>query len=174
MRTKAISKSLPIIGLETKDLLWTTTLTLLAIIAPALLAHTPHNQWITGTIVNALLFIAAWRLGLANAILVAVLPSSVALMRGLLPAPMAILIPYIIFSNVLLILTFSFLKKNLTLGVSIASFVKFTFLFGVSLYFAPKLLAPMIMMLQWSQLITALAGGFVAAMTISLLKKTTK
>ena len=174
MKTKVISKSFPLVGLEAKDLLWTATLAAAATITPALLAHTPHNQWVTGTIVNALLFVAAWRLGLANAILVAVLPSSVALMRGLLPAPMAMLIPYIIVSNVLLILTFSFLKKNLTLGVPVAAFVKFCFLFGVSLYFAPKLLAPMMMMLQWSQLATALAGGFLAAMTISFLKKTSK
>ena len=135
------------------------------------MVNLPNNQWITGTIVNALLFIAAWRLGLANALFVAILPSSVALMRGLLPAPMAMLIPYIILSNILLILVFSFLKKNLILAVPVASFVKFALLFGVSLYFAPKLLAPMMIMLQWSQLATALAGGFVAAMMISFLKK---
>ena len=87
---------------------------------------------------------------------------------------MALLIPYIILSNVLLILTFSFLKKNIALGISIASLVKFSFLFGVSVYFAPKLLSPMLVMLQWPQLTTALAGGFAAAIMIAFLKKSSE
>lgn len=173
MRTKIAINSFPIVGIESRDLAWTTVLTLLAIITPALLAHTPHNQWVTGTIVNALLFITAWRFGIVNSILVATLPSSIALLRGLLPAPMALLVPYIIFSNILLISIFLMLKKNLSYGIFISSLAKFGFLFGVSLYFTPKLLAPLVVMMQWPQLITALAGGFVAAGTITFLKKQT-
>ncbi len=173
MKTKIAVNSFPIIGLGTRDLMWTAALTLLAIAVPALLAHTPHNQWITGTIVNALLFVAVWRLGIANAILIAVLPSSIALSRGLLPVPMALLVPYIIFSNILLISVFSLLKKNLSYGIFISAFVKFGFLFVISLYFAPKLLAPLVVMMQWPQLITALAGGFIAAGIITILKKQT-
>ena len=170
MKTKIAIRSFPIIGYGTKDLVWTVSLTLAAIIAPALLAHTPHNQWITGTIVNALLFIAAWKLGIANSLFVAAMPSSIALLRGLLPAPMAFLVPFIIISNLLLIIVFSSLRKNIALGIFISSLTKFIFLFGISSYFAIKLAAPLIVMMQWPQLITALAGGFVAYGAINILK----
>lgn len=171
MKTKVAAGSFPFIGIGTRDLVWTAALTLLAVVMPALLAHTPHNQWITGTIVNTLLFVAAWRLGIVNSVLIATLPSSIALSRGLLPAPMALLVPYIIFSNILLVLVFLLLKKNLSYGIIVSSLVKFGFLFGISLYFAPKLLGPLIVMMQWPQLITALAGGFGAAGIITFLKK---
>lgn len=149
------------------DLTWTAGLTTLAVIAPALLAHTPQNQWITGTIVNAILFVATWKLGLVNAALIAIVPSSIALSRGLLIPPQVLLLPYIIISNMLLIATFLNFKKRLLSGVFIASLVKFTFLASAtSLLFAGKLPATLIQMMQWPQLITALAGGFIAIMVI--------
>ena len=64
---------------QAKDIAWTFGFILAAVIFPALLAHTPQNQWITGTIVNAILFLAVWRVGLVNAAFVAALPSSIAL-----------------------------------------------------------------------------------------------
>lgn len=167
----ATLKSIPFAGVSPKDLLWTGALTTVAVIAPGILAHTPHNQWVTGTIVNTLLFIASWRIGLANALLVAVLPSSVALMRGLLPAPMALLIPYIIFSNALMIVVFSFFKNRMLAGIFTASLIKSGFLFFVSMLFAAKIASPFIVMLQLPQLITALAGGFLAVGIISSIKK---
>lgn len=76
--------SFPTVSYRTKDLAWTFAFTIAVVVFPALLAHTPHNQWITGTIVNAILFLAVWRVGLVNAALVGALPSSIALARGLL------------------------------------------------------------------------------------------
>ncbi len=152
-----------IISLSKKDLLWTTSLMISAVIVPAVLAHTPHNQWITGTIVNAVLFIAAWKLGIINAAFIAILPSSIALMRGLLLPPQAMIIPFIIVSNILLIGIFTALKRQLFFGVFIASSLKFLFLAGItSLFFAEKIPTTLLQMMQWPQLITALAGGFIA------------
>lgn len=163
------------IKVDTKSLAWTGGLIIASIAAPALLAHTPGNQWITGTIVNAILFLAALKISPVNALLVAALPSSIALSRGLLPAPMAMLIPYIIFSNFLLILVFqTFLKiksNQLVVGAILASIVKFSFLFGITLFFASKLNSTLIMMFQWPQLATALAGGLVAVGAFSLVQK---
>lgn len=160
-KTKNISKQQTWIGYKTTDLSWTVGLTTAIIIAPAILAHTPANQIITGTIVNALLFMAAYRLPLFNTFLIAILPSSVALLRGLLPAPMVLLIPYIILSNTILVSVFSFMKKTPKLGVFTASLLKFGFLYSVTLVLAQQLNSPLIAMFQWPQLITALLGGMV-------------
>lgn len=166
------TKTLKWISTSKNDLLWTTGLITIAVIAPSILAHTPQNQWITGTVVNAVFFISAWKLGIVNALFIAVLPSSIALLGGLLLPPQVMLIPYIIISNALLISTFSFMKKQLLAGMFLASFLKFVFLSGIiSIFFAGKLPTAMIQMMQWPQLITALAGGFIA---IALIKKFSK
>jgi hypothetical protein len=146
---------------QIKDLVWTIGFFIVAVIFPALLAHTPNNQWITGTIVNALLFLAVWRVGVVNAIFVAALPSSIALVRGLLPAPMAILIPYIILSNIILIAAFYAIKKYPLAGIILASLAKFLFLLAITSLFI-KVASPMLVMMQWPQLFTALAGGLIA------------
>ena len=160
----------PLISYQTKNLTWTFALTLAAVIFPALLAHTPHNQWITGTIVNAILFLAFWRVGIVNAVLVAVLPSSIALMRGLLPAPMAVLIPYIILSNIILVAAFYALKKYPLAGMIVSSFAKFLFLFVITSHFI-KIATPLLTMMHWPQLFTALAGGLIAVGIIKTSKK---
>ena len=151
----------PIAAYQTKDLFWTIAFIVSAVITPALLAHTPQNQWITGTIVNALILLAVWRVGVVNAAFVAILPSSIALIRGLLPAPMAVLIPWIILSNIVLIAIFYALKKYPLAGIISASLAKFLFLFAISTYFI-KIASPLLVMMQWPQLFTALAGGLIA------------
>jgi hypothetical protein len=163
MENKIISltKSRSWIGYKTNELTWTIGLTIAIILAPALLAHTSPNQLVTGTIVNALLFLAAFRLPLANAMMIAVFPSTVALLRGLLPAPMVMLIPYIIVSNIILLTSFSMLKKTPVIGVLTASFLKFGFLYSIIYIVAGQLNANLMAMFQWPQLITALIGGFV-------------
>lgn len=158
---KVAVTTFPVATYKTKDIAWTAGLLIAAVIFPALLAHTPHNQWITGTIINALLFLAVWRVGIVNAALLAVFPSSIALLRGLLPAPMAILIPYIIISNLALIFVFYVLKKYPLAGIVSASLAKFLFLFAITSFFI-KLAAPFVVMMQWPQLVTALAGGLIA------------
>jgi hypothetical protein len=156
-------KTIPWVSSSTKDLAWTVGLVLAALIAPALLAHAPNNQLLTGTLVNATLFLAAWRLGVANALLVAVVPSSVALFRGLLPAPLASLIPFIIASNVILMASFVALKKFSLPGATVgASLLKFLFLFGLTALFFSSLPAPILSMMQTPQLFTALLGGALA------------
>lgn len=171
--TKTLMQSF--VSIDSKSLLWTGTLLALSIIAPALLAHTPQNQWVTGTVVNLILFAAALKLSPANALLIAVLPSSVALMRGLLPAPMATIIPFIIAANFALIIVFQlfikFQPKRLVLGVVISSLVKFGLIFAVTLFFANILNSKLIIMLQWPQLITALAGGLIFAGIVSFYSK---
>ncbi|MDD5489749.1 MAG: hypothetical protein PHP25_03680 [Candidatus Moranbacteria bacterium] len=172
---KVLAETYPLFSYQTRDLAWTLVFTLAAIVLPALLAHTPQNQWITGTIVNAILFLAVWRIGFVNTALVAILPSSIALFRGLLPAPMAVLIPFIILSNIIMIAAFYSVRKtnlgtkfpSLVFAMSFASLLKFAFLFAVTSYFI-KVASPLLVMMQWPQLFTALAGGLIA---VSVIKK---
>lgn len=160
-KIKTITKQQAWIGYKTSELTWTVGLITAVIIAPAILAHTPANQIVTGTIVNSLLFIAAYRLPLANALMIAILPSSVALMRGLLPAPMAMLIPFIIISNTVLISTFSVLKRTPLVGILTASVAKFALLYLSIWIVGQQLNSQLVAMFQWPQLITAMLGGFV-------------
>jgi len=164
---KTIATTFPVAAYRVKDITWTIGLIIAAVVFPALLAHTPQNQWITGTIVNAILFLAVWRVGIVNAALVAALPSSVALARGLLPAPMAVLIPYIILSNVVLISVFYFLRRYQLAAVITSSLAKFLFLFAITSYFV-KVASPLLIMMHWPQLFTALAGGLIAVGVMKL------
>jgi len=160
--------SLTLINYQIKDIATTIGLIALSIVAPAIFAHTPQNQWLTGIIVNATLFLAAYKLAPTNALFVAVLPSTVALMRGLLPLPMAFLIPYIIIANVLLIIIFGVMKKSLFAGIVFSSIVKFSFLYFISSLALEKFPIVLLTMLQWPQLFTALAGGLVAMTVIKI------
>lgn len=170
-QTQETTLPIPLVSYQPKEIAWTVGFAVVSVIAPALLAHTPQNQWVTGTVVNAIIFLSAWRLGLANAAFVALLPSTVAYMRGLLPAPMAFAIPFIMASNVLMTAAFTCLKKRLPMAVMTASLVKFIFLYSVTILFAAKLGTKFIIMLQWPQLFTALAGGFMAIGIIRMTEK---
>lgn len=158
------------ISVGTADFAQTLMLVTLAILAPVAFAHAPQNQLITGTIVNALLFYGAWRLGLLNALLIAIIPSTVALVQGILPAPFALMIPYIIAANCLLVVVFSALKNSLMIGIVTASIFKFSLLFLVAGLFASKIGTGVLAMFQWTQLLTSLLGGLVAFSVIKLKK----
>jgi len=167
---KEQTKSFPLVGVQPSDIATTLILVMLAIATPTIFAHAPHNQLITGTIVNGLLIWGAWRLGLANALFVAAVPSTIALIQGLLPAPFALMIPYIIAANSLLVIVFSALRKTPLIGIATASLAKFGFLFIVSSFYATKIGPSILLMFQWPQLVTALLGGIGAYLTYRMVK----
>lgn len=135
----------------------------------AVLPHYIHNQFITGSVVNAVLFVAAVVLGTGNAILIGLVPSAVALTSGLLPAPLAPMIPFIMISNAILIVVFSYLRKvNFWGSILGATLFKYAFLYLTSVIviglisnqnIAAKAAATM---MAWPQIVTALAGGIIA------------
>jgi len=179
LNAKVISYADNFIGIKIKDLAWTGGLLSAIILAPAILAHTPTHQWITGTIVNMILFIGAYRLKFFNVAFIAIFPSSIALMQGLLPAPLVILIPYIITANLLLIITFqtslrifpAIFKKNYLLsGIVLSCLVKFIFLSIIMSFVFIPLDSPFAFMLTWPQLFTALAGGLISIPLINRFK----
>ena len=136
-----------------------------------------HSQSVTGPIVNAILFLSTAVFAPEIAILAGLLPSLVALSSGLLPAPLAPIVPFIMISNTILILSFNYLKnKNFWLGVVGASILKFLFLFGTStlvmnLLLKKELARQVSLMMSWPQFLTALAGGVIAYFLLKAARK---
>jgi len=127
-----------------------------------------RQQFITGPVVNAVLFISTAILGVGAGILLSFLPSIISAFAGLLPLPLLPMIPYIIMGNAILVLTFGVLrKKNFWLGAVSAAFLKFIFLFLsssfiVSWFIKNSFPQKIITMMTWPQLITALLGAVIA------------
>ena len=127
-----------------------------------------HNQWITGPVVNAALIMAAVCVGPMEAVVLGMMPSTVALSSGLLPLPLAPMLPFIMIGNAVLIVSFQYLAfKNYTLRLVVAAFCKFVFL-NFSLIVLTKglidsnLIAKVGVMMSWPQFVTAVIGGAIA------------
>jgi len=145
----------------------------LFILLPALI----HLQWVTGPTVNAMLFIATVILGPTQAMLLGLMPSSVALSTGLLPLPLAPMVPFIMISNALLVMVFEYsYRKNAIIGIVLAAAFKFLFL-QAALNFIMKSMvtgnigSAMAVMVSWPQFVTALVGGFIAYTFLKSIKK---
>lgn len=127
-----------------------------------------QSQWITGPLVNAILFSATMLIGPAGAALLCVLPSVAALSAGLLPAPLMPMLPFIVASNWILVAFFHYLRrKSHLMGVAIAAILKFVFLYTACNMLLIKALGyrfpdTAAAMMSWPQLATALAGGVIA------------
>ena len=145
-----------------------SVLTFVALLGIASAAPLLHNQFVAGPIVNATLLIATVLLGVRGGILIGLIPSTIALSTGLLPAVLAPMIPFIIVGNAILVVTFGYLRdKNYWLALVSGSILKFAFLFGtsgvvISLLLNQKIASSVAMVMSWPQLATALAGGLVA------------
>lgn len=134
------------------------------------------NQIITGSIVNAVFFIGTIFLGAKITILIAFIPSLIALGMGTLPLVFIPVVPYIIISNIILILVFSLFKnKNYFLAVLLSSFSKFIFLFVSSAVIAKfvfeiSILENLGLIMGYYQLITAILGGFITYLFLNIYK----
>jgi hypothetical protein len=133
-----------------------------------------HFQWITGALVNAILIIALFLLGIISALILCFVPSLMALAGGLLPAVLAPVVPFIMLGNTILVLIMEWFYTNIKdankgywLGLIIGASLKFLFLFlSVNiisrLLIKKELAAAVAGMMSWPQLATALTGGLVA------------
>jgi len=142
-----------------------------------------HTQWLTGPIVNALLILSLFLVGIRSAVFIALVPSVVALSSGLLPAVLAPMIPFIMIANILFILVIDYVSntlqnKNISYWTAIlsASVIKFAFLFlSVSviskLLLKSELTVKVAQILSWPQFYTALLGGVIAFVILKWLKK---
>jgi riboflavin transporter len=135
----------------------------LIIVAPLL-----KNQMITGTIVNCILFVSVVLLGRNTALSLCVIPSIISLFTGLISIVMVPIIPFIIISNMILVLSFDFLKKNQYLAVVLSALFKFVFLFLASSFVVRMfpIGQKAAVMFGYPQFFTALAGGVLAILFI--------
>lgn len=146
-----------------KDAALTVILTVVAVLAPLL-----HSQLATGTIVNAVLFIAAAAIGFYWSAAVAVIPSLIALSAGTLPALYAPMVPFIMLSNIVLCGVFVLLKKYGYWPAALsACVIKFSFLvitaqILLSNNFLKLTVPALASMMGWPQLVTALLGSVVS------------
>jgi len=148
-------------------------------IAPFLI----HSQWVTGPIVNAVLIMALFLVGVRGAMVLALVPSMIALSSGLLPAVLAPIVPFIMIGNVILILTIDLIcrrfknkTKGFWLGVITGALLKFLFLFASvniisQLLIKQELVIKVVQMMSWPQFYTAMIGGVIAWAVLKACKK---
>ncbi|MFH1522539.1 MAG: ECF transporter S component [Patescibacteria group bacterium] len=142
-----------------------------------------HLQWITGPIINAVLIITLFLVGIRSALVVCLVPSLMALSGGLLPAILAPAVPFIMISNVVLVLTVDWLYNNFKsenkgywLGVLAGAGLKFVFLFTsvsfiVKLLLKQELAVKVVQIMSWPQFATAVVGGMIAWVVLKWLKR---
>jgi hypothetical protein len=141
-----------------------------------LLAILP-TQMVSGPLVNATLFIVCVLISRRSAILIALVPSPIALLSGVLPFVLAPMIPFIMLGNILMIYGFDYLyKKNFWYGVGLGAFIKFVFLYATSQLMIHYFLTGSVpikiaVMMSWPQLFTALLGGILAYFFLKTIKK---
>jgi hypothetical protein len=142
-----------------------------------------HLQWITGPIVNAILIITLFLVGIRSAMVLAFVPSLMALSGGLLPAVLAPVVPFIMISNIIFVLAIDYIYQNFKdanrgywLGIVVGAGLKFIFLI-LSVNFISKLLikqglvAKVAQMMSWPQFATAVVGGMIAWVVLKWLKR---
>lgn len=142
-----------------------------------------HVQWLTGPIINAILILVLFLSGIRGALVVCMIPSMIALAGGLLPAILSPVVPFIMVSNAILILTIDWfynksksLAKGYWIGVLAGSGLKFLFLF-FSVNFISRLLIKqelaikVAQMMSWPQFATAFIGGMIAWIILRFLKR---
>lgn len=144
---------------------WQLTVYFLAFSLPVLL---PHPQWLTGTIVNALFFLAAPRLTQKQLLPLLLLPSLGAVTQGILFGPQTVFLyyflPFIWLGNFVLTQAFTRIKGSYITRVVVAAMAKYLLLtLAVRVYFQASLVPALFLTAMGSlQLITALAGGVIA------------
>jgi len=160
---KVKSLALPAIQTKNRVLIFTVFLSV-AIFVPSFI----HSQYVTGPLVNFLLFTTAILLGPFEAVLIGIIPSTIALASGLLPLPLAPMVPFIMIANALLVAVFYYTKdRGFITGVIFASLLKFVFLHSIvvllmSTMLQEKLVNNLAIMMSWPQFTTAVIGGMLA------------
>lgn len=146
-------------------------------LAGIMLAPLFPNQFISGPMVNAILFIVTVMLGLRSGLIFSFVPSVIALIGGLLPVFLVPFIPFIMLSNIIMVSVFHNLRlKNIKLAIVVSAILKFIFLAVASkLFFEFFLNSTMSQtiayMMSWNQLYSALLGGIIAYTFLKIIKR---
>ena len=124
-------------------------------------------QYITGPVVNFVLIIATYILGVAGGVTVGSFTPWVAFIAGLMP--LIILPPIIMVGNAVYALSFGLLKRfkwpGMIAGIIVGAVLKYAFL-SFSVRHIVKVPPKLVNMLSLPQLFTAIAGGILALIII--------
>ena len=128
------------------------------------------HQFVTGPVVNAVLFLAALIVGMWPGVIIGVFTPVIAFLTGILPPALSPMIPFIALGNALLVIVFFLLQdKSVIAGIVGGAILKFVFLAAAVrlLVDVPEALATM---MTFPQLFTALGGGIVALLVYKALQ----
>lgn len=138
-----------------------------------LLALTLAVQWLrlptifTGPLVNFMLIISTALLGIRGGALIGLFTPWIALLVGILPAPLAPVIPFIMLGNTAYCLLFGigfrYIKWGGWVGLIAGSLLKFVIIAGAARYLL-ALPLPVAEALLFPQLINAVIGGALAVL----------
>lgn len=129
------------------------------------------TTFIIGSLINACLLIALETVGLAAALVIAAVTPVVAYLQQLLPLP--VFIPPVAAANAIYILltragkAWSWAGAIGLAAVGKTAFLYITFLWLLSLInLPPRLATGLLFVMSWPQLVTAVAGGVLAAVVV--------
>ena len=127
--------------------------------------------FMTGPLVNFMLILSTIIVGTAGGIIIGSISPWIALMVGILPAPLAPAVPFIMLGNAVYCLLFGLLHDGRRwLGVGAASLAKFLLIAG-AVQFVLSLPTPVTQLLMIPQLINALVGGAAALVAATYLQR---
>ncbi len=151
--------------------------TALALASALAITNMGLPQYVTGPLVNALLLLTLEWCGVSQALVVGMVTPMGAAVRGILPLPLWVMIPFIAVGNAVFVGIFHVLRgRNRAVALVVAAVAKFAWLYGVVTVLAawplqvsvgghvatvaiPQAIANM---MRWPQLGTALVGGILA------------
>jgi len=127
-------------------------------------------QPVTGPLINTILYLAALLVNGWSGVIIGVFTPAIAFFRGILPPPLAPIIPFIALSNAILALIFaSAMKKNKIIAVILASVMKY-FVLSAAVGFIVNVPDKIAQMMSLPQLFTALIGGGIALIAFKALE----
>ncbi|ADL07046.1 ECF transporter S component [Thermosediminibacter oceani] len=148
------------------------TRTALLLAVTLMLQYLKMPQLITGSLVNAMLLIAAGTVGVFSGITIGLLTPLIALLVGILKFPP--MVPFIMAGNALYVWLYSS-QKNAVIGVLLAAVAKYAWLSISVIYilkwFGVRVPPPVVQAFTLPQLFTALLGGAIGVTLIFLLQR---
>lgn len=140
------------------------------------------NQFFVGSVVNAVLILAASICGIWWGVLIGVLTPITAWVLRQLASPLLPFTPFIMVSNAIFVVVFSTLDKKIKsgkyIGYGLGAVLKFLFLFVAASRFVTfatglpdKISKNIVAMMGIPQLITAIIGGGAALIIVNIIEK---
>ena len=126
-------------------------------------------QYATGPLVNTMLYLAGVFVGIWGGVAIGLVTPVIALWRGILPAPLGPMVPFIALGNAVLVIIYGLIeKRNKYFAVFLASVIKYLVL-ATAVRFIVSVPPKIAQMMQVPQLVTALAGGAIAIILSEIL-----